>query len=329
MRSIVPLEAQGRRPTRRPSGSFTLASMDPSSHIWSDGELVPWEEANVHFLSHGLQYGTGVFEGIRAYATPEGPAVFRLREHMERLVASADAYGFARSWDTDQLVAGCLDLLRRTGLESAYIRPMTFYAEGSVGLYPSDNRLRTMIAAFNMGPYLGHGSDQGIRAMVSSWRRISHTSLIPTAKGSGGYLNSMLAKGEALRAGYDEAILLNDSGSVSEGSGMNLFLVSDGVLLTPPVSAGILEGLTRNSIMSLAAREGVDSREVDMARGALYTADEILLTGTAIEVTPVVEIDGKTVGSGKPGPITRKVQELYGEAVMGKLDEFRHWLTYV
>lgn len=303
--------------------------MEPASHIWSDGELIPWDQANVHFLSHGLQYGTGVFEGIRAYNTPDGPAVFRLPEHMARLVASARAYGFKSPWTEPELTEGCLQLLRHTELESAYIRPMIFYAEGSVGLYPSDNVIRAMTAAFNMGPYLGHGADRGISAMVSSWRRISHTSLIPTAKGSGGYLNSMLAKQEALSAGYDEAILLNDSGSLSEGSGMNLFLVAKDVVYTPPVSAGILEGLTRDCVIQMLRADGVEVREVDLARGSLYTADEIFLCGTAIEVTPVTSIDGRDVADGAPGPVTRKVQELYSAAVMGKLDDYRHWLTYV
>jgi branched-chain amino acid aminotransferase len=303
--------------------------MQPASHIWSDGELIPWDDAKVHFLSHGLQYGTGVFEGIRSYSTPDGPAVFRLVEHMDRLLASADAYGFPRTVTSEQLVDGCLQLLRETDLDSAYIRPMTFYAEGSVGLYPKDNAIRTMIAAFHMGPYLGSEADLGIRAMVSSWRRISHNSLIPTAKGSGGYLNSMLAKQEALRAGYDEAIMLNDQGAVSEGSGMNLFVVSGGVVHTPPISAGILDGITRGSVIDLLKSEGIEVREADLARGALYSVDEIFLTGTAIEVAPVIEVDRRTVGAGTRGPVTSRVLDLYRDAVVGKLDEFRHWLAFV
>ncbi|MBW3666605.1 MAG: branched-chain amino acid transaminase, partial [Actinobacteria bacterium] len=260
--------------------------MEPASHIWSDGELVDWDQATVHFLSHALQYGTGVFEGIRAYDTPEGPAVFRLHDHMARLDASARAYGFPVRWSVAELAEATVDLLRATELESAYIRPQIFYGLGTVGLDPSPNKLHTMIAAFSFGAYLGEtGIRKGITAMVSSWRRISHTSLIPTAKGSGGYLNSMLAKQEALRAGYDEAILLNDGGTLSEGSGMNLFLVSDGVVLTPPVSSGILEGITRNTIIELLTGEGVEVRQVDLARGSLYISDEIFLTGTAAEVT--------------------------------------------
>lgn len=248
---------------------------------------------------------------------------------MARLVGSARSYTFRSKWTEPELTEGCLQLLRHTELESAYIRPTIFYAEGGVGLYPKDNVLKAMIAAFGMGPYLGPNADQGISAMVSSWRRISHTSLIPTAKGAGGYLNSMLAKHEALAAGYDEAILLNDSGSLSEGSGMNLFVVESGVVYTPPVSAGILKGLTRDSIIDLLAVEGHQVREVDLARGSLYTADEIFLCGTAVEVTPVTTIDGRVVGDGTPGPVTEKARELYAAAVMGKLDDFRHWLSFV
>lgn len=304
--------------------------MEPASHIWSDGELVSWDDATVHFLSHALHYGTGVFEGIRAYNTPEGTAVFRLHEHMERLEASAKAYNIPMKWTVDQLDEACLELLRVTGLESAYIRPLVFYGLGAIGLNPGQNEQHTMMAAFSFGKYLGEdGITKGITAMVSSWRRISHTSLIPTAKGSGGYLNSVLAKQESVRAGYDEAIMLNDAGSISEGSGMNIFTVSGGAVYTPPVSSGILEGITRNSVMELLRDDGVEVHEVDLARGSLYTADEVFLTGTAAEVTPIREIDGRAVGSGEPGPVTRKAQELFADAVVGKLDDYRHWLTHV
>lgn len=304
--------------------------MEPASHIWNDGEFVSWDDATVHFLSHALQYGTGVFEGIRAYNTPEGPAVFRLHEHMVRLEASARAYGIPMKWTAKQLDEACLELLRVTGLESAYIRPQVFYGLGAIGLDPTTNHVHSMMAAFSFGKYLGEeGIANGITAMVSSWRRISHQSLIPTAKGSGGYLNSILAKQESMSAGYDDAIMLNEHGAVSEGSGMNLFIVSSGVVRTPPVSAGILEGITRNSIIDLLRSEGVDVIETDLARGSLYSADEVFLTGTAAEVTPIRSIDGRQVGPGKPGPITRKAQDLFAAVVAGKLDDFRHWLEFV
>jgi branched-chain amino acid aminotransferase len=304
--------------------------METATHIWSDGELIPWDEARIHFMSHALHYGTGVFEGIRAYETPEGTGVFRLAEHMDRLHASARSYRLPLKWTTEQLVDATLELLRATHLTSAYIRPLVFWGAGDVGLFPKNSPVHTMIAAFPFGAY--HGSDaadRGITAKVSSWRRISHTSLIPTAKGAGGYLNSMLAKAEALNSGCNEAILLNDAGSVAEGSGMNLFLVQDGVVFTPPVSSGILEGLTRNSVISLLATEGIEVRESDLARGSLYTADEIFLTGTAAEVSPIREVDWRQVGEGKPGPVARKAIELYRDAVSGKNDDFRHWLTLV
>lgn len=304
--------------------------MDTASHIWSDGEFVPWDDANVHFLSHVIHYGTGVFEGIRAYNTPEGTAVFRLHDHMVRLDASARAYGIPMKWTVEQWDEACLELLRFTDLESAYVRPQVFYGGGSIGINPANNEVHSMMAAFPWGAYLGDdAAEKGISTMVSSWRRISHTSLIPTAKGSGGYLNSVLAKQEALAAGYDEAIMLNDYGWVSEGSGMNLFLVSQHVVYTPPVSSGILEGITRNSVIDLLRDDGVEVFEVDLARGSLYTADEIFLTGTAAEVTPIRSVDKREVGSGKRGPVTKKAQELFAAAVAGKLDEYRHWLEFV
>lgn len=304
--------------------------METASHIWSDGEFVPWDDANVHFLSHALQYGTGVFEGIRAYNTPEGTAVFRLRDHMVRLEASARAYNIPMRWTVEEWEAACLELLRHTGLDSAYVRPQVFYGGGSIGINPAKNEVRSMMAAFPWGAYLGdQAAEKGISTMVSSWRRISHTSLIPTAKGSGGYLNSVLAKQEAVAAGHDEAIMLNDSGMVSEGSGMNLFIVSQGSVYTPPVSSGILEGITRNSVIELLRDDGVDVREGDLARGALYTGDEMFLTGTAAEVTPIRSVDGRLVGDGSRGPVTKKAQELFAAAVAGKLDEYRHWLEFV
>ena len=304
--------------------------MESSSHIWADGELVPWDEANVHFLTHALHYGTAVFEGIRAYNTPEGTAVFRLHEHMVRLEASARAYSIPMTYTVDQLNQATMDLLRKTELDSAYIRPLVFYGTGSIGPAPHGNTVHTMMAAFSFGSYLGEeGVHKGITAMVSSWRRINHNSLIPTAKGAGGYLNSMLAKQEAMRAGFDEAIMLNDTGSVSEGSGMNIFTVSGKTVYTPPVSAGILEGITRNSVIELLRNNGVEVIETVLARGSLYTAEEVFVTGTAAEVTPIREIDGRVVGPGSPGPITRKAQDLFAAAVNSKLDDFRHWLDFV
>ena len=304
--------------------------MEPASKIWVDGELVDWEDATVHFLSHALQYGTGVFEGIRAYSTPEGTAVFRLQEHMERLDASARAYAIPLPWTSQQLSEVCVELLRVNELETAYIRPQVFYGVGVMGMDPSPCEVHTMMGAFSLGAYLGEeGIRNGIRAMVSSWRRISSQSFIPLAKGSGTYLNSVLAKQEAVNAGYEEALMLNQEGTVSEGSGMNLFVVSKGRVATPPISAGILEGITRNSVIDLLGAEGVDVHQEILARGALYVADEIFLTGTAAEITPVREVDGRVIGDGTPGPVTRLAQDRFAAAVSGKLPEFRDWLTFV
>lgn len=301
--------------------------MEKATYIWDEGELVPWDDATVPFLSHALHYGTGVFEGIRSYEIEGGAAVFRLGDHMARLEASARAYAIPMEYSADDLSKATISLLRANELTGAYIRPLVFHELGEFGLNPAGSRVRTMMAAFALGSYLGDdGVANGIRAKVSSWRRISHADFIPTAKGAGGYLNSSLAKGEAVRSGYDEAIMLNQSGSVSEGSGMNLFIVSDGVVYTPPVSAGILKGLTRDSVMEILVDEGYEVREVDLARGSLYVADEIFLTGTAAEVTPVVEIDDREIGSGSPGPVTAVAQQIFSRAVRGEIDQYRKWL---
>jgi branched-chain amino acid aminotransferase len=304
--------------------------MEPASKIWVDGEFVDWDDATVHFLAHSLHYGSGVFEGIRAYKTPEGTAVFRLHDHMVRLVASARAYGIPMRESAEEMDEACLELLRVNDLESAYIRPLVFYGLGSFGINPAASQVHNYMAAFYLGSYMGdEGVQNGITATVSSWRRISHASFIPTAKGSGQYLNSVLAKQEALRHGYDEAIMLNDEGSVSEGSGMNLFTVSNGKVYTPPVSSGILEGITRNSVIDLLRDEGVEVIEIDLARGSLYTAEEVFLTGTAAEVTPVREIDGRPIGAGEPGVVTRKAQDLFSDLVAAKNPQHRHWLTFL
>lgn len=304
--------------------------MEKASTIWMDGELVPWDSAQVHFLTHALHYGTAVFEGIRAYRTPEGTAAFRLRDHIARLGRSARAYGIPWNHDVDELSEACREVMRVNGLEAGYIRPLVFYGLGAIGLNPAAAEVRTGIAAWEWGTYLGdEGVRNGIRVRISSWRRISAESFIPVAKGSGQYLNSVLAKQEAVAAGYDEALMLNSDGNVSEGSGENLFLVREGMVYTPPVSAGILDGITRASVIDLLGEEGVDIREADLTRGDLYAADELFLTGTAAEVTPIREVDDRTIGPGKPGPITRQAQSLYSDAVSGKLESRRGWLDFV
>ena len=304
--------------------------MEASRVIWMDGEFVPWDEATVHVLSHGLHYGAGVFEGIRAYETPTGTAVFRLIEHMERLHRSAKAYGIPLRFGVDELVQASRKLLVDNELEAGYIRPLAFYGLGSIGLNPAGAEVRVIIAAWRWGAYLGEeGLKNGIRTRVSSWRRIDQATLNTNAKGTGGYLNSILAKQEAVRDSYDEAILLNNQGYVAEGSGENIFVVKDGVVTTPPVSAGILEGITRDSVMTMLRDDGHHVQEANLIRSDLYYADEIFFTGSAAEVTPVREVDDRAVGDGRPGPVTRTAQDLFQKAVTGRLEAYHHWLDYV
>ncbi len=302
-----------------------------AKYIWMDGELVPWDEATVHVLSHGLHYGTGVFEGIRAYETEDGgTAIFRHDDHMIRLVNSARAYGIPCEWSADDLAKAARETIAANELRAGYIRPLIFYGLGSMGLNPAGAETRTIIATWFWGAYLGEeGLANGIRVAVSSWRRISHEGLIPNAKGTGGYLNSVMAKQEAIRNGYDEALMLNTAGYLAEGSGENLFLVYEDRVVTPPTIAGALQGITRDTVMKLLHDEGHDIVERNISRSDLYYADEAFFTGTAAEVTPIREIDGRSVGSGKPGPITKRVQDLYMDVVSGRIDRYRHWLDFV
>jgi branched-chain amino acid aminotransferase len=304
--------------------------MEPTKYIWSDGALVAWDDATVHVLSHGLHYGTGAFEGIRAYETPQGTAVFRLTDHMVRLARSCKALGIPVEWTPDDLVKASKELLALNGLQSGYIRPIVFYGTGSMGLNPAGALVHTFIATWEWGAYLGEeGLRNGIRVRVSSWRRIDQNSFMPNAKGTGGYVNSVHAKTEALRGGYDEALLLNNEGYVAEGSGENLFVIRDGIVHTPPVTAGVLEGITRDSVMTLLREDGIAVVEAVVTRSDLYYADEMFFTGTAAEVTPIREVDDLPVGGGEPGPITRRAQELFMGTVTGKLDLHPEWLEFI
>jgi branched-chain amino acid aminotransferase len=295
-----------------------------------DGDLVPWNEAQVHVLSHGLHYGTGAFEGIRAYETESGPAVFRLTDHMDRLERSAKALGIPSEYTVTELVEVCKEVMRVNGLQSGYIRPITFYGTGSIGLNPAAANVHMIIAAWEWGAYLGEdGVKNGIRVAVSSWRRIGPNASMPDAKGTGGYINSVLAKTAALKAGYDEAVLLNESGLVAEGSGENMFIVRKGIVHTPPNSAGALDGITRDSVYTLLEEDGYTIKETAITRTDLYYADEVFLTGTAAEVTPVREVDDRPVGDGKPGPVTKRAQELYMGTATGRLGLHPEWLEYV
>ena len=304
--------------------------MQPTKYIWMDGELVDWDDATIHVLSHGLHYGTGAFEGIRAYETDRGPAVFRLTEHIERLARSCKALGIPIEWSVDEIVKASKELFSANGLESGYIRPLVFYGTGSMGLNPAGASVHTMIATWEWGAYLGEdGVTNGIRVKVSSWRRIGHDSLMPNAKLTGGYVNSVQAKQEALRGGYDEAIMLNTDGFVAEGSGENLFLIRDGVVRTPSLASGVLEGLTREAVITMLRDDGYDVIEESITRTDLYYADEIFMTGTAAEVTPIREVDDRPVGDGRPGPVTKRAQEMFMDAVTGANERYADWLDYI
>lgn len=304
--------------------------MQPTKYIWMDGEFVDWDDATIHVLSHGLHYGTGAFEGIRAYETDRGSAVFRLTEHIERLARSCKALGIPIEWSVDEIVKASKELFSANGLVSGYIRPLVFYGTGSMGLNPAGASVHTMIATWEWGAYLGEeGVTNGIRAKVSSWRRIGHDSLMPNAKLTGGYVNSVQAKQEALRGGYDEAIMLNTDGFVAEGSGENLFLVRDGVVRTPSLASGVLEGLTREAVITMLRDDGYDVIEEFMTRTDLYYADEIFMTGTAAEVTPIREVDDRAVGDGRPGPVTKRAQKMFIDTVTGANERYSNWLDYV
>jgi branched-chain amino acid aminotransferase len=298
--------------------------------IWMNGEFVAWEDAKVHVLTHGLHYGTGVFEGIRCYDTEIGSAVFRHREHLQRLHHSAELYYMPMPYDVETLRAATHELIGRNGLRSCYIRPIAFRGYGQMGLNPLEAPVDVTIAVWEWGAYLGEeGKRSGIRAKVSSWRRISPESLIPTAKASGQYLNSVLAKIESQKAGYEEAILLDDHGHVCEGTGENIFVVWEGRIVTPPAASSILDGITRKSVIQIARDLGIEVIERDIARAELYLADEVFMTGTAAELVPVREIDDHTIGEGKPGALTRAVQTAFDDALHGRTERYREWLDPV
>jgi branched-chain amino acid aminotransferase len=295
--------------------------------IWLNGEFVAWEDAKVHVLTHTLHYGTGVFEGIRAYETERGTAIFRNQDHLARLEDSAKLYYMDLPFAKDQLREAMHELIVRNGFKSCYIRPLVFRGYGPMGL---ENPVDAMIAVWEWAPYLGEeGKRNGVRARVSSYRRISADSLIPHSKASGQYLNSVLAKIEATKSGYEEAILLDDLGHVCEGTGENVFVIKDGVIYTPPQTAGILDGINRKSCMQIARDLGYELVERDIARAELALADEVFLTGTACELTPLREIDDIPIGEGEPGPITRQVQQLFDDVVHGRAPQYAEWLDLV
>ena len=296
--------------------------------IWMDGELVAWDEARVHVLTHTLHYGSGVFEGIRAYPTKNGPAVFRLTDHIKRLHDSAALFLMDMPYSVDELVEATRETVRVNHVDSCYIRPIAYLGYGEMGLNPLPCDVKVSIAVWPWGSYLGdEGVRNGVRMKVSSWRRIDPNVNPVAAKGTGIYVNSQLAKVEALKAGYDEAILLNSHGFVAECTGENLFVVKNGVMVTPPLSSGALEGITRASVITIARDLGVEVREDNLLRSDLYLADEAFLTGTAAEIVPMRSVDDREIGD--PGEITRKIQETYFAVVHGEEDRYKDWLDYV
>ena len=304
--------------------------MEQADLIWHNGELVAWEDAKIHVLTHGLHYGTSVFEGERAYPTERGPAIFRHQDHLARLLASAKLYYMPVPYTLEQLRSATHELIAANGLTECYIRPIVFRGYGQMGLNPLDCEVSVSIAVWPWGAYLGEqAAAQGVRAKVASWRRISSDSLIPHAKASGQYLNSVLAKVEATKAGYQESILLDSHGFVSEGTGENIFVVRDGSIVTPPQTAGILDGISRKSIITIARDLGYELVERDLARAELYLADEVFLCGTAAELVPVREIDDHVIGSGARGPVTAAVQSVYFDALHGRSERYREWLDVV
>ena len=296
--------------------------------IWFNGKLVGWDEAKIHLLSHALHYGTGVFEGIRAYETKRGAAIFRLTDHMKRLARSAQVYFMSLPYNLDELVRAAKEVVRANNLESGYIRPIAFRGYGEMGLYPLKAPINVAVAIWPWGTYLGDdGIKHGVRAKISSFRRNDPNVIPPAAKASGQYLNSILAKIEVTKSGYDEAVLLNSQGYVADGSGENIFMVKNGNIFTPPTSAGALEGITRDSIMKIAEEFALSVTEKNLVRSDLYLADEAFFTGTAAEIVPIREIDEHELG--EPGEITKKLQEKFFRVVKGEEKAYFDWLEFV
>ncbi|HEY7133555.1 MAG TPA: branched-chain amino acid transaminase [Acidimicrobiia bacterium] len=302
--------------------------IEAAKKIWMDGKLIDWDDARIHVLTHSLHYGCGVFEGIRAYETVDGPAVFRLTDHMVRMFKSAKIYLIDIPFTLQQLVDATKETVRVNDLPSCYIRPIVYYGYGEMGLNTLPCAVNVSIAVWPWGAYLGdEGIKHGVRMKISSWRRHDPNAMPPAAKATGMYVNSSMAKVEALKAGYDEAILLSPQGYVSECTGENLFLVRNGELVTPPVSAGALEGITQDTVMTIARDLGLPVRVDHMLRSDLYTADEAFLTGTAAEVVPIRSVDDRDLG--EPGEITRRIQEIYKATVRGEEDRYKDWLEWV
>lgn len=302
--------------------------MQKSSKIWLNGELVEWDQAKIHVLTHGLHYGTGVFEGIRCYETNEGTVIFRLQEHVKRLFNSAKIYMMEMPYGFDDICDAIINTVKLNGMPNCYVRPIAYYGYGKMGVTPL-NRVDVAIAVWKWDEYLKSDSKEGLRCMVSSWRRIDPRTMPLQAKATANYANSALARMEALKSGYDEGIMLNIDGMVAESSAENIFLVKDGMLITPPTTAGALEGVTRDSVLEIAKQNNIPFQITDVTRDELYIAEEVFLTGTAAGIKPVIEIDKRLIGNGDVGIVTKELRRLYEEVVSGKDRRFSKWLTYV
>lgn len=298
--------------------------IQPTPKIWMNGELVDWDKAQVHVLTHTLHYGTGVFEGIRAYETSQGPAIFRLTDHIVRMHNSAKIVGMELPFTVEELIEGCKATVASTGLPACYVRPIAYYGYGEMGLNSMPCRVDVAIACWPWGAYLGDDAvTKGVRMKISSWTRHDHNTMPPASKTTGNYVNSSLAKVEALKAGYDEAIMLAPNGLVAECTGENIFAVRNGVMITPPLSAGALEGITQNTVMTIARDLGYDCRVDNLARSDLYIAEEIFVCGTAAEVSSVNSVDDRSIPC--PGPKTKEIAEVYARTVRGQEDRYKDW----
>jgi branched-chain amino acid aminotransferase len=299
--------------------------------IWVDGSLVPWDQATDHLLAHSMHYGLGAFEGIRAYQRTDGrTAVFRLREHIDRLLESCNVCTIDPPFSRDQLMAACLEVIRVNKIAACYIRPLIYLGYGALGLGSLEPPVRTMVACYEWGAYLGEeGLKNGVRCMVSSIMRANSNAAMNKGKICGQYVSSVLAKRMAVKSGFEEAIMMDPQGHVAEGTGQNIFVVKHGVVRTPPTSSAILAGITRDTAIQLLREHGVEVREEQVARDELYIADEVFLTGTAAEITPVRDVDHRKIGRGEPGPVTRRIQESYFSVVKGADKKHDHWLAYV
>lgn len=301
----------------------------PTDTIWFNGKLVPWNDAKVHVLAHGLHYGTGVFEGMRAYPTADGPAVFRLDSHLDRFYASAALYDLTIPYTQQALTEATLEVVRANNLESAYLRPIAFFDAATLSVWTKECPVTVAIAGFPTGAYHAGGPDHGVRVTVSPIRKFDNSAMPAWAKACGQYINSARAVNEAQRRGFDEALLLNSRGELAEGSGENLFVVKNGAIVTNDKDASILMGITRASILELARDLSIPARVEPISIDDVLGADELFFTGTAVEVTPIREVDGTTIAKGKPGPITRRIQQTFNEVVRGQRPEYRKWLSFV